>query len=343
MVSRKLLSLVCGAVLLAGCAQAPKCDTPLDYADEVDGMMVETFDKVFHDVRLTGTNELHSLIVMQHGKVIYEKYATGQEPDYLHILWSASKTFTSTAIGFAQQEGLLNLDDKVVSFFPEKLPADPALELESLTVRNLLMMSSGLDKDTIGAIEAGDMASPTDSILAFGFRFAPGEKFKYNSCNTYLLSAIITKLTGQTVEEYLTSRLFEPLGIYDHIWEVSTEGCSMGGWGLHITTRSFAKMGQFYLQRGVWNGQRLLEEKWFDEATAARIDSSEGRVNPDWVAGYGYQLWRCSVPGSFRLDGAWGQLSIVIPDKDAVVTLNAHTRDVQSVMTSIWKNIYPNL
>ena len=344
---KKIFVIICAAALtLAGCAQQEKKteDTPLAYAAEPDGFKVVEFDQVFGDVRMMGVSELHSMIVMQHGEVIYEKYAVGQDPDYLHILWSASKTFTATAIGFAVQDGLLSVDDKVLKFFPDEAPAEQSKWLKALSVKDLLTMSSGIRKDYLCPIEAHRIKSPVDSILAEPFIFEPGSVFRYNSSNTYLLSAIITKVTGKKLEEYLDEKLFTPLGIRNHSWEVSDEGYNMGGWGLHVTTRSFAKMGQFFLQKGSWDGKQLLPEAWIADAMAAQIDNSNAGSHPDASAGYGYQMWCCHTPGAARLDGAWGQFSIILPDKDAVVTVNAHMGgNSYRLIDSIYEHVYPNL
>ncbi len=337
----KLFALLCAAAVMASCSREVK-DTPIPQATECS-VDVSSFDKVFADVRMDGTNEIHSLVVLKGGKLIYERYAEGQESDALHILWSASKTFTATAIGFAVQEGLLSVDDKVVGFFDEgELPSEPSEELKSLTVKHLLTMTSGFALDLISQVEAGVVEHPAAEVFAAGFKFAPGDHFEYNSMSTYILSAIITKLTGQTVEDYLESRLFSPLGIRRHIWETSAEGYSMGGWGLHITTQSLAKMGQFFLQKGVWDGKRLLNEEWFDEAMSVQVSTAE-RKSLEKSQGYGYQMWKCSVPGMYRLDGSWGQYSIIIPDKDAVVACNCHTKNTSKILASINENIYKNL
>lgn len=337
----KLIALLCAAAVMASCSREVK-DTPIPQATD-STVDVSSFDKVFADVRMDGTNEIHSLVVLKGGKLIYERYAEGQEKDALHILWSASKTFAATAVGFAVQEGLLTVDDKVIGFFDEsELPAEPSDELKSLTVKHLLTMTSGFARNILGPIEAGVVEHPAAEQLSYGFKFAPGDHFEYNSMSTYILSAIITKLTGQTVEQYLESRLFQPLGIRRHLWETSADGYSMGGWGLHITTASLAKMGQFFLQKGVWDGKRLLNEEWFDEAMSVQVSTGDGQ-HGEWSQGYGYQMWKCSVPGMYRLDGAWGQYSIIIPDKDAVVACNCHSNNTGKILASIIENIYKNL
>lgn len=329
--------IAAAALLFAGCSN--NADTPIPASDEAfDPTGAE---QVFTNVRLRGTSELHSMVIIKDGKLLYENYAPGQEPDYYHILWSASKTFTATAIGFAVQEGLLTIDDKVISFFDEsELPEEISPELEKLCIWDLLTMSAGFNEDILSKTEAGVVEHPAAYTLACGFKWEPGTKFGYNSMESYLLSAIITKITGLTCEEFLTPRLFEPLGIRKHLWETSVEGYSMGGWGLHITTRSFAKMGQFFASKGKWNGKQLLDAEWFDQAMSVQIPSIG---NGEWGIGYGYQMWPCNTPGCFRLDGAWGQYCLIFPDKNAAVAVNTHVHDGGAVIADIQKYIYPSL
>lgn len=334
-------SCCCSGSADRGCCAAA-ADTPLEYAPLADTLSAK-FDEVFADVRQWGTSEIHSMVVLQNGKCIYERYAEGQKPDYLHILWSASKTFTATAIGFAEQDGLLDVNDKIAKYFTDEIPAEHSEYLDKITIWHLLTMSTGFDRDIMSLTEAGKIGHPAAETLASGFLFEPGTSFSYNSMNTYLLSAIVTKVTGKTAEEYLEEKLFKPLGINDHIWETSVEGYSMGGWGLHITTRSFAKMGQFFLQRGMWDGQQLLSRSWFDRAASKQIDTTPTQTHPEWIPGYGYQMWMCSIPGSHRLDGAWGQFSIIMPDKNLVVAINAHAIDPGSIITSVFKHVHGNL
>ena len=332
------------AVLLAGCS---KGDSHLPRA--IDKEAAVHIDSVFQSVPLSGSvNEIHSLMVIQEGKVIYERYSPGQEPDYYHILWSATKSYTSIAVGFAVQEGLLSVDDKVRSFFTEdEVPAyADSLQnawLDKMTIKDLLMMSSGLQKDYLAAVGAGILPDPVRSIFEAGILFEPGYRFSYNSMNSHILSVILTKVTGMTEEEYLTPRFFKPLGINRHIWETATDGCNKGGWGLHITTESFAKTGLFLLQNGCWDGKQLLSSDWVAESTASHIDSSINHKDPDWAAGYCYQYWRNHIPGSYRLDGAWGQFCVVIPDKNAVIACNCHTWGTTPLLDAIWQYVYPNI
>ena len=297
----------------------------------------EDFNNVFDDVWSEGCNELHSLMVLRDGKVIFERYEAGHGPDELHILWSASKTFTATAVGFACQEGLITTDDKVVSFFgAEELPEEISPWLAQMTIHDLLVMSSGIEIVTTD-IRAMTRLNPdlnwAKVTLCSRLNFEPGTMFHYNGMDTYLLSVIVSKVTGEQMSSYLERKLFKPLGIKEWIWKKSPQGYDTGGWGLFLNLESLAKMGQFMLQRGVWNGKRLLNEEWFDNAMSPQIMQHQGRgeseewiaehANDDWNRGYGYQMW-CCTHGAYRLNGAWSQFCVIIPDKNAVVAALSH-------------------
>ena len=349
---KKAILLALALTALVACG--PKNEGTLLPRNPDSGINTAQFDRMFNDVSHVGsTNELHDLLVVKDGKVIYERYDPAHRPDMKHAMWSASKTFTATAIGFAVQDGLLSVHDPVIKFFDKELPAEPSDTLKRLTVWNLLTMSSGFKHDYIGDTESLDLKNPTETMLHESFIFEPGTQFRYNSMNTYLLSVIVTKLTGQKVVDYLEAKLFKPLGIKDFYWKESAEGYSMGGWGLFIRPEDFAKMGQWMLQRGEWNGQQLLNREWFDEAMSAQIIQSVGKgydeetvaemmATDDWQAGYGYQMWRC-VTGAYRLDGAWGQFSVVCPDKNAVIVANCLSNNAPEVLKYIWKNVYNEL
>lgn len=341
------LPTICALALLAcGCASnsLPRASYPGS----------EAFDQVFNDVWSEGCNELHSMMVLKDGKVIYERYETGHNADELHILWSASKTFTATAAGFACQDGLLSTDDKVVSFFgPEELPEEISPWLAEMTVHDLLTMSSGFSLDIRERTRKRepDMNWARETLCS-GCMFEPGTMFRYNSMDTYLVSVIVSKAVGEPMSEYLNRKLFKPLGIKKWIWEKSPQGYDCGGWGLFINLESFAKMGQFMLQRGEWNGKRLLNEEWFDEAMSPQIMQYAGRgvsdewiaahANDDWNQGYGYQMW-CCTHGAYRLDGAWSQYCVIIPEKNAVVACLSHSPNGARMLNSVWTNVYDNL
>ena len=286
-------------------------------------------------------DSLHSLMVLRHGKVIAEGWWAPYGPTRPHMLYSLSKSFTSTAAGLAIGEGLLNLDDRVVDFFPEDLPADSTPFLGEMRVRHLLTMTTGHTQDTLGAIRAGGDASWVASFLRQPVTAEPGTHFLYNSGATYMVSAIVQKVTGQTLVECLTPRLFEPLGIVGARWESCPSGINTGGWGLNVRTEDIAKFGQLYLQDGVWEGERLLPEGWVAAASAKQVPNGDEPAS-DWAQGYGFQFWRCR-DGIYRGDGAFGQYCIVMPEQDAVLAITAGVRDMQGVLNLVWDRLLPAL
>lgn len=352
-----ILSIAAGVValtILSGCSsggQAGQASLPRGEATEEQ---TASFDRMFNDIAHCGaTSELHDLIVVKDGKVIYERYDPAHTPENKHVLWSASKTFTATAIGFAVQDGLLSLEDPITKFFKDEIPENHSDTLEKVTVWNLLTMSSGFKRDLVEDAESLDLKNPAAKMMSENFQFFPGDKFNYNSMNTYLLSAIVTKLTGMTAADYLDEKLFKPLGITDWYWKESAEGYSMGGWGLFLRPEDFTKMGVWMLQKGVWNGKRLLNEEWFDQAMSKQIYQTKGTglteeemeekgKDNDYLNGYGYQMW-ISKTGAARLDGAWCQYCVICPDKNAVITVNSVCTNGFALLDFIWKNVYDKL
>lgn len=295
---------------------------------------------------------IQSVMVLQHGKVMYEKWLNGGEAQTPHILNSVSKTFTSAAVGLAVSEGLLSLDDKLVSFFPDDLPASPSDNLKKVTIRHLLTMNCGHESEPSRRTDSDTWVK---TFLAWPVTHEPGTYYCYNSMGTYMLSAIVQKVTGQKVVDYLQPRLFEPLGIEAPRWDVSPQGINCGGWGLYLKTEDLAKMGQLLLQHGKWKGKQILPEAYVAEATRAQVPCQPAGMSPDkaaanglttdnsdWVQGYGYQVWRCRH-NAFRADGAGGQYIIVIPEKDAVVINTADLRDMQAELNLVWDYILPAL
>lgn len=288
---------------------------------------------------------VHSMMVVRHGQVVAEGWWAPYAPQLKHTLYSLSKSFTSTAVGMAVAEKRLTVEDKVVSFFPEDKPATVSANLAAMRVKDLLTMSTGHDKDTTPSLREGPNPNWVKSFLAQPVEHEPGSFFVYNSGATYMLSAIVQKLTGQTVLNYLKPRLFGPLGIDGEDWEVSPQGINTGGWGLRLRTEDIAKFGQLYLQKGIWNGKQLIAEAWINDATRAEVQSKGGKgdagVN-DWIQGYGYQFWRCRHD-AYRGDGAFGQYCIVLPKEDAVVAITSETGDMQAVLNAVWTHVLPAL
>ena len=280
---------------------------------------------------------MHGVVVLRHGRVITEGWWAPYAAERQHVLYSLSKSFTSSAVGFAIAEGKLSLDDQIIKYFPADVPADPSANLKAMRVRDLLMMSTGHQDEPP---TAPDEVSPK-SFFAQPVPHLPGTHFKYNTAATFMLSAIIQKVTGQTVLEYLRPRLFTPLGIEHPVWDTNFQGISLGGYGLRVQTEDIAKFGQLYLQHGNWNGQQLLPASWVAMATA-RQTSNGSNPDSDWNQGYGFQFWRCRH-NAFRGDGAFGQYCVVMPEQDVVVAINSGVKDMQAVLNVIWDKLLPAL
>jgi CubicO group peptidase (beta-lactamase class C family) len=346
-IPKKISLVVLAVILIAGaCRNAGVKTEPFSLprsTPEKEGVSSQGIMDFLHASQ-KGPHEFHSFMFLRHGKVIAEGWWSPYAPDLKHTLYSASKSFTSTAVGFAATEKLLNVTDKVISFFPEYLPDTVSTFLADMEVRDLLSMSAGQVPDPTGIIPRND----TNWVKAFLARPVvndPGTKFLYNSMATYMLSAIVQKVTGEKVIDYLTPRLFEPLGISGMDWEIDPKGINTGGWGLRLKTEDMAKFGQMYLDKGKWNGKEIIPESWVNEATTLKIyqapDAPQSvRDSSDWMQGYCYQFWRCRH-NAFRGDGAYGQYIIVMPDKDAVVAITCETPDMQGEINLVWKYLLP--
>jgi len=280
-------------------------------------------------------DSLHGFMLLRHGHVVAEGWWSPYNPESRHMLYSLSKSFTSTAVGLAIAEGKLSVDDEVLKFFPNSAPADPSHNLKEMRVSDLLRMSTGQQSEP----PRPDNESWSKAFLAHPVPFKPGTHFYYNTSGTYMLSAIVQKATGQNLLDYLTPRLFEPLGIEHPTWEMSPEGVATGGYGLSVRTEDIARFGQLYLQKGKWQGRQIVPESWIDAATS-RQTSNGSNPNSDWDQGYGYQFWRCRH-NIYRGDGAFGQYCIVLPEQDAVIAITSGVRDMQAVMNLIWDELLP--
>jgi CubicO group peptidase (beta-lactamase class C family) len=290
--------------------------------------------------------ELHSLMVVRHGAVVAEGWWAPYGAALNHGLYSLSKSFTSTAIGLAVSEGRLTVEDRVTSFFPNDLPDTVSENLAALRVKDLLTMSVGQTTEPTG--EMVKQENWVKTFLAWPIAHPPGSVFLYNSSATYMLSAIVQHLTGQTVLEYLRPRLFEPLGIAGMTWETCPRGINTGGWGLSIQTEGLVKFGELLRQKGVWSGKEILPAKWIEEATTFKIQQpapakpSRPSETNDWLQGYCYQFWRCTH-GAFRGDGAFGQFMIVLPEQDAVVAITGESGNLQGELDLVWAHLLPAL
>lgn len=282
---------------------------------------------------------LHSLMLVRHGRVVSEGWWAPYAPALPHMLFSLSKSFTSTAVGLAVAEGRLTIDDLVVSFFPEAAPSTIGENLAAMRVRHLLSMSTGHDADVTQAVTGAADGDWVRAFLAQPVQHEPGTHFAYNSAATYMLSAIVQRLAGETVLGYLDPRLLAPLGITGATWQRCPRGINVGGWGLSVRTEDIACFGQLYLQQGVWRDRQLIPAEWVRQATAWQV-SNGADPQSDWAQGYGYQFWRCRH-NAYRGDGAFGQFCLVLPEQDAVLAMTAGEQDMQRMLNLVWEHLLP--
>lgn len=303
-------------------------------------------DSILHFLTAFGnsTNELHSFMLIRHGQVVAETWNTPYRPDLRHTMYSVSKSFAATAAGFAVSENKLTVDDKVISFFPDEVPPTISPFLAELKVKDLLTMSVGQEPEPTGAIITKE-TNWVRAFLATPIVHQPGSKFLYNSAATFMLSAIVQKVTGEKIIDYLTPRLFKPLGIENIDWETNPRDMNVGGWGLRLKTEDMAKFGQLFLQNGKWGDKQILPEAWVKEASTMKIIqhpemAQEKKDASDWEQGYCYQMWRCRN-NCYRGDGAFGQYIIVMPEQDAVIAITSETGNMQDELNLVWKHLLP--
>ena len=284
--------------------------------------------------------EIQTVMLLRHGQVVLEEEWSPYRLTDPHLLFSVSKSFTSTGVGLAIDAGLLSLDDQVISFFDaDELPETISDNLAAMKIRHLLTMTTGHSQDTVEALSRDRRMIKV--FLGLDVEHEPGTVFVYNSGATYMWSAFVQRLTGEQLLDYLRPRLFEPLGATEASWQVSTEGVTVGGWGLSINTESLACFGQLVLQRGVWEGKQLVPAEWYEAATSKQVPN-DSEENPDWKQGYGFQFWR-GRHNTYRGDGAFGQFCLVFPSYDAVLIVTSATEDMQAILNTVWDHLLPAL
>lgn len=284
--------------------------------------------------------EFHSIMINRNGKTILEAWWEPFRKEYIHTLYSLSKSFTSTAIGMLHDDGKLSVEDKVISFFPDKTPGTVSDHLAAMSVHDLLTMHTGHTEGTMGHMRSSADGDWVRAFLALEVPKEPGTHFFYNTGATYILSAIVQKLSGQKTLDFLQGRLLKPLGIVGADWEECPQGINVGGYGLRVRTQDILNFGQLYLQKGEWQGKQLVSSEWIREATKKQVDSQDN--DSDWGQGYGYQFWRCKPTGGvYRGDGAYGQYCIVVPQKRTVIAITSETKDMGASMQLVWDHILP--
>ncbi|MFC3687170.1 serine hydrolase domain-containing protein [Aquipuribacter hungaricus] len=287
--------------------------------------------------------EPHSLMVLRHGRVVAAGWWAPYTADRVHHLYSLSKTFTATAAGLAVGEGLLDLDEPVVGCFPELDAEVTDPRTRSMLVRHLASMSTGHTTDMWEPVVRTGASDPVRAFLRIPPPREPGSVFAYNQPATYTLAAIVQRRTGQTLLDYLRPRVLDPVGIGEAVWQEYPPGQQLGFSGLHATTDAVARLGQLYLQDGVWDGERLLPEGWVGQVSTAHVPTPhEGDAHAlDWRQGYGLQAW--VGQHGFRGDGAYGQFCLVLPEHDAVVAITGQSTDMQRVLDGVWAHLLPAL
>ncbi len=309
----------------------------------------------FLDAASAAGLELHSFLLYRGGAVVTEAFWRPYSAERPHMQHSATKSWTATAVGMALAAGKMRLDDTVASFFPDQLPASPGANLLAMTVRDLLTMRTGHATGISGGEWRGLTGSWVRAFLHEAVPERPGETFIYSSGSSYMLSAIVTAVTGETAHALLDRAVLRPLGMGPVQWDLSPEGISTGGNGLSCTSEDSLKFGVLHLNDGVWDGQRILPAGWVAEATTphvaeARLGAMDGRRYaapgaPDGVKrhGYGYQWWMTPF-GGYRASGIFGQYCIVLPGHDAVaVFTGALQRGEPRLLELVWRHLVPAL
>ena len=301
---------------------------------ESQGISSDLFAALLRELDASKDTEMHHFMALRHGKVICECNFAPYPKGMWHITHSMCKSITGMAIGMLIEEEKLKLDENIYDIFPDHINAFSKIFRPVITVEHLLTMTSGVTFNESGIVSGNDWLG---SFLNSSVNGKPGTEFQYNSLNTYVLSAIVTKRTGETLTEYLTPRLFGPLGITKYYWETCPKGITKGGWGLFLCAEDMAKLGQLYLQRGKWNGQQLVSEYWIEISTARHLKTQNDTY------GYGYQLWMEQRPGSFEYNGMLGQNVIIYPDMDMVLVTNAGNKEMfqDCIMLNIIRKYFP--
>ena len=301
---------------------------------ESQGISSDLFAALLRELDASKDTEMHHFMALRHGKVICECNFAPYPKGMWHITHSMCKSITGMAIGMLIEEGKLKLDENIYDIFSDQINALSKIFRPVITVENLLTMTSGVTFNESGIVSGNDWLG---SFLNASVNGKPGTEFQYNSLNTYVLSAIVMKRTGETLTEYLTPRLFGPLGITKYYWETCPKGITKGGWGLFLCAEDMAKLGQLYLQRGKWNGQQLVSEYWIEISTARHLKTQNDTY------GYGYQLWMEQRPGSFEYNGMLGQNVIIYPDMDMVLVTNAGNKEMfqDCIMLNIIRKYFP--
>jgi len=316
---------------------------------EEQGVKTEAIKSAINEIRVKNNLDLHSFLMLRNGKLIWEEYFRENEKDTLHVLFSVTKSFMSSAMGMAQEQGLLSLDDTIMSYFPEHQDVINDTNNKDVTLRHLLMMASGYKNDEANMLMVYDAVK---AALAQPIIHEPGTVFDYYTLGSHLLSAAFNKVYPKGMHEYLRKNMLDPMGFGVSNWNVDFMNVTLGGYGLYLTSYDMARFGQLYLQEGVWEGKQIVPKSYAKEATSKLIANDDPIENdndeitaperPDWRAGYGLQFWQNSFCG-YRADGMMGQFIIVLPELDSVIVMTSCLNEMQVVMTAIKDHLLPGV
>ena len=316
---------------------------------QVEAPETEGFDSVMLarglEQLVEAGSRIHSLLIVRHAALVVDAYVYPYDDSVYHDLASVTKSVTTTLTGIAADQGAIDLDASILSFFPDRTIANPSDRKERITVRDLASMSSGLDCTAFGGertlLRMFDSVDYVQFVLDLGVINEPGTAFSYCSPGMHLLSAILTQATGRSALDFAQQNLFEPLGITDVYWSADSQGISHGWGDLALHPRDAAKLGLLFLQEGRWEDSQLVSSEWVSAATTAQV-----------AANYGYGWW-ISPPGEeesyFRADGNGGQRILVIPSREFVLvstgggfSLDDFTPFLLASITNGWKPLPPN-
>ena len=363
-----ILAIACTMLITVSCGQSStelKRMEVLEMETALDGYVSEAAESNI---------PLAAVVVLQHGKVIGERYMNGWQRDSSHHMWSTSKSYTALAVGFAMKEGLLTLEDRVCTYFPEYFDkyidgSEQGEYIAAGTIRDYLVMATGQTEDPtwrgilymrekhpevimddnlrcLGAYYEAAERNLLEDLFLVPFTTAPGTQNCYNSFATYVLSAIVQKVTGEKTVDYLDQRLWKPLGMNKPEW-FEINGVSAGGWGLLLSAEEMAKTGQMLLDNGKYAGKQVVPADYLAEAVSPYFTwdpptFASLEEQPSYHQGYGYQFWLNG--DGYNTAGAQGQFIIVLPKYDAVIVGIADIKDDDhKEMGLMWKHIVPVL
>jgi CubicO group peptidase (beta-lactamase class C family) len=284
--------------------------------------------------------ECHSIMVVRGGHVVAEGWWAPFSADRPHLLYSLTKSFTSTAAGLAIADGLLSLDDRVVDVLPDRVPAGAGAQARRITVHHLLSMTAGHDTDSLSEAWRTDPRDLVKGFLRMPFTEPEGTRHTYDNATTYVLARMVERVTGRGLPEFLDERLFAPMGVGDADWDRVAGGSSFGFHGLHLTTEAVAAFGELLLRGGRWGDRQLVPREWVELATRRHV-ATLPPGDADFCCGYGYQFWMAR--NGFHANGSFGQMCVVVPSHDLVVAVTGANSQAQVIHDAIRECLLPGI